>query len=65
MKLAKYLADYLAEGIDRLHKAGMPMDFNSEGLEPVIQQGLEAFVSAENVSVRVHNNVYTVTEVID
>ncbi len=51
MTLAKYLADYLANGIDRLHKAGMPMDFNSEGLEPIIQQGIEAFESTKQVIV--------------
>jgi len=47
--LAKYLADYLSTGIDRLHKKGMPMDFNTEGLEPVLKQGLEAFESTEEV----------------
>jgi len=53
MKLSKYLADYIEYGIDNLHKAGMPMDFSSEGLEPVIRQGIEAFESTENARVNV------------
>lgn len=53
MKLAKCLADYLAKGIDRLHKAGMPMDFDKEGLESIIQQGIEVFESIENAKVDV------------
>lgn len=42
MKLSKYLADYIE------HEIGMPMDFTSEGLEIIIQQGIEAFESTEN-----------------
>lgn len=52
MKLSEYLADYLAKGIDKLHKAGVPMDFNKEGLEPIIQQSIKAFESTEDVEVQ-------------
>ena len=47
MKLEKYLADYLATGIERLHEQGLPMDFTVEGLQEVIKQGLNAFESTE------------------
>lgn len=53
MKLEKYLADYLAYWIERLHEAGIPMNFTTEGLEPAIQQGIEAFESTENAKVDV------------
>lgn len=56
MKLAKYLADCLATGIDKLHKAGVPMDFTNKGLEPIIQHGIEAYLSTENIDLLMIDN---------
>ncbi len=51
--LARYLAEYLATGIDRTHEAGMPVDFTQEGLKPVLEQALEAYESTENVIIQI------------
>jgi hypothetical protein len=51
--LAQYLAEYLATGIDRTHKAGMPMDYTEEGLKPILEQALDAYQSTENVMIKI------------
>jgi hypothetical protein len=53
MKLAEFLAEFLANGVNRLHEVGMPMDFSKEGLQDPIQMGIEAFVKAEGKTVSV------------
>ena len=50
LNFAQYLSEYLATGIDNLHKAGMPMDFTAEGLEDVIQQGIEGFANGKLIA---------------
>ncbi len=54
-RFAIFLADYLANGIDNLHKAGMPMDFSKEGLQGPIQTGIQAFVEANNVYIDIRD----------
>ena len=51
--LAQYLAEYLAAGINRIHEAGMPMDYTEEGLKPVLEQALDAYESTENVKIKI------------
>lgn len=51
-KLAKYLADYLAHGIDKTHDAGMPIDFTSEELKSIILEGLKTFENVEDAELR-------------
>lgn len=51
--LAQYLAEYLAEGVDRLHKKGLPMDFSKDSLCPVIEKGIKAYEATEGVTVSV------------
>ena len=43
--LAKYLGKFLADGIDRTHDAGLPMDFTAKGLTSVIKIGLGNYES--------------------
>jgi len=56
MKLVGYLADYLANGIEKLHRAGLPMDFTTQELESIIEQGIKAFESTGNVKVKIEEN---------
>jgi len=49
--LAKYLADYVEHERDRLHEAGLP--FSVDCYEIIIEQGLEAFESTEQVQVKI------------
>ncbi|KKK61907.1 hypothetical protein LCGC14_3009640 [marine sediment metagenome] len=51
MKLEKYLADYLATGIERLHEQGMPMDFDADSLQEIIKYGLDTFESSKLVHI--------------
>ena len=51
--LAQYLAEYLATGIDRTHKAGYPVDYTKKGLKPVLEQALDAYESTEQVKIRI------------
>jgi len=51
--LAQYLSEYLATGIDRMHEAGMPMDFTEDGLKPILEQALDAYQSTENVTIKI------------
>ena len=58
MKLEKYLADYLATGIERLHEQGLPMDFTVEGLQEIIKYGLDTFESTEDARIITKNKKY-------
>lgn len=51
--LAQYLAEYLATGIDRVHEAGLPMDYAEEGLKPIFEQALDAYESTEQVKIEI------------
>ena len=51
--LVQFLAEYLATGINRLHEAGMPMDFTEEGLKPILKQALDAYEINEEVRIRI------------
>jgi len=53
MKLAKYLADYLDAEIDKTRKMGLPVDFTSEELQEVIEQGIDAFESTEQKQIKI------------
>ena len=55
--LAKYLANYLSTGIDRLHKKGLPMDFTERGLKSVIEQGLGIFELREQVQIKIKEEI--------
>lgn len=55
MKLAKYLADYI-EHEEEQRVGGI----NPEDMEEVIQQGIEAFCSTENVTVRVNAGTFLI-----
>ena len=47
MKLAEYLADYLEDEAEKNINGRIPL----VGLEEIIQQGLEAFASTEDVRI--------------
>ena len=53
MKLAKYLADYVEQEVDEANKDGLVIYY-----EQIIQQGIEAFASTEDVRVEVISGGY-------
>ena len=48
--LAEHLGKFLADGIDRTHDAGLPMDFTAKGLASVIKIGLGDYESKLKVN---------------
>ena len=54
--LAQYLAEYLATGINKMHEAGLPMDFTEEGLKPIFECALNAYKSDESIAIKFHKN---------
>ena len=51
--VASYLAEYLSGGIERVHKAGLPIDFSREGLDPIISEGLKNGLNKMGLEIRV------------
>ena len=51
--VASYLAEYLSGEIERTHKAGLPVDFSKEGLDPIISEGLKNGLDKMGLEIRV------------
>lgn len=50
--MALFLAEYLSGGIERTHKAGLPVDFSREGLDPIISEGLKIGLEMMGLEIR-------------
>ena len=51
--VASYLAEYLSGGIEKTHKAGLPVDFSRKGLDPIINEGLKNGLDKMGLEIRV------------
>lgn len=51
--VASYLAEYLSGGIEKTHKAGLPVDFSREGLDSIISEGLKNGLDKMGLEIRV------------
>lgn len=54
MKLEKYLADYIEqEKMGLTYDDGYEIQINTDSLQEIIKQGLDAFESTENVKIEI------------
>lgn len=51
--VASAVGDYLAKGVARLHKVGIPMDYSKEFLSPRVYDGLREILDKMGLELRV------------